>query len=225
MNKSLLFETLSNNSNSLFEQWYDDDSSSNINQQEYYWRDYDEDQFNIEVDELIFEANPEDPEQFKKDHYEKCLKEKAKEWFDNRCSDFLAELEEQLDFVDDSSVRVYRCIRLAEDQIDVFKEKIKESKFLKGFKGLGVFWSFDKNKVSAHWASSTLYNQAACDVVLNAVIPLSSIDLDRTFILNMNSSLGEEEAEIRLIQGEFLYLESISMEDNSDEDIDALVLV
>ena len=220
MNKINMLDAFTEYYDTLFEEWYERDSSSHADPKERYWWDFNQSDFDDEINEKIIADNPVDEDKYREDYLEKCIKEKAKVWFENRYSDFITEIDDKLDFVDSKHIRIYRCIRIAEKDFENFKNKIIESEFIKNYNGLGVYWAFCKNKADSHWASRETFESASKDVLLTAVVPLSSVNLKETFLLNLDSSLGSDEAEIRLVSGEYLHLEKID-----DDVVDALVQI
>lgn len=131
------------------------------------------------------------------------LKEKARDWFEDRIYDFENDLTKTLEINDDGIV-CYRAICI--DDSDEFVFNLAHGVFLENYDGVGICWSWDKEKAQAHWG------EGKNEVVLKGVIPFSAIDQGLTILLNLDPSLGHDEAEIRLFKGSKVHIIGIDDE-------------
>lgn len=122
--------------------------------------------------------------------WEEYVKEKASDWAEARMDDWGNEFFEKAK-ADKDGLIVYRCMTVA--KLKDFLSKLEKGKYLKGYKGIGVFWAWSKQKAECHWGKA-----GGETVMVTAVAPVSSIDFPRTVWLNLNPILGADEAEIRL---------------------------
>lgn len=201
MNYQTIFESL--DSLDLFETWFADHSSSdNFEENVGFWSREEELFKESFIEDYLVENNLEQDKFDEMDNdfiqaYEKAkderIKEFAKEWFDNRIADFVYDFEKKTSFTEQGLICGRRMV--VPDQ-DEFITLVSQGKFIKDYTGLGVCWSWDIDKAEAHWGSSE-----GVSVLVKALIPYSGIKLLETFLLNMDSSLGENEAEIRIESG------------------------
>ncbi len=155
---------------------------------------------NIDLDTL--DENSKEFRNFFEAKKEEKIKEYAEDWYENRLSDFLYSLEEIGEFTDCGIV----CTRaITVDDKEEFLFLLINNVFMKDYNGIGVYWSWDHGKAEAHWSSGTH------KISLKALIPYSAINQESTFLLNMNPSLGMEEAEIRIYDEE--EIEVVSVDD------------
>lgn len=90
-------------------------------------------------------------------------------------------------------IRLWRAMTV--EDLGEFREALKRGQALSGRKGIGVYWSYDKDKAEAFWG------EGGENVLLSGVAPLESIDFVGTADVAFNPGLGTEEAEIRLKAG------------------------
>ena len=96
---------------------------------------------------------------------------------------------------------VYRCISLDAETIeDIGLVKLKK----KFNSGLGVYWAVDKDRAIAYWGLN-YYD----DYIIKAVVNESAVDWKNTILSNLNWVHGEDEQEIRLKKGAYLFNVSI----------------
>jgi len=119
---------------------------------------------------------------------EEATREKAEEWFEEQWNHF--EKEYSRNHQGGSKIMLWRCIGV--DDSSEFVSLLEKGKYLKGFTGVGIYWSFDKEIAECHWGAGSSF------LVVEAEVPISSVDLKRTANAIMNISTGREEAEITL---------------------------
>jgi len=128
----------------------------------------------------------------------------------NRFSEFLPHFQNNAQDDGDKLI-IYRCI--SPDDEDEFLFHIAHGEPIEGHEGLGIFWSYDREKAGCHWGSGSSH-QSSGDVVVEALVSVNDIDVYRTLILNLNPSLGAEEAEIRVKEGAKLEVLGVHTSDN-----------
>lgn len=133
-----------------------------------------------------------------------------------RFSDFLHEFDNNAND-DGNKLIVYRCLSV--DDQDEFLFRVAHGEPAEGHKGLGVFWSWDKEKAGCHWGSGSS-GQGSGDVVVEALVDVKDIDVEATLRLNLSPSTGEDEAEIRVREG--AKLEVLGVHTSDDEYISPL---
>ena len=87
-----------------------------------------------------------------------------------------------------------RCITLKNN--DDFIEALNRGETIQGVKGMGIWWSWDKDKASCHGDAG-----GKNWITVEALIPFENIDYSSTLLHNTHPSLGEDEAEITVLKG------------------------
>lgn len=95
-----------------------------------------------------------------------------------------------------SKIVLYRCISVK--NIDDFLKVLNESKTIKGYKGIGVYWTWDKDTAEYFCEENIAQGNI---IVLKALVDLNHIDYKTTAELLLQPLLGEKENEIRLLKG------------------------
>lgn len=155
---------------------------------------------------------------YRADHHGEGLTddELIHEHISERVSDFLSEFDNSATDDGDKLI-VYRCLSVADQ--DEFLFHIAHGEPAEGYDGLGVFWSWDKDKAGCHWGSGSS-GQGSGDVVVEALVSTSDVDIAATLELNLSPSTGEDEAEIRVKEG--CKLEVLGVHTSDDEYISPL---
>lgn len=102
---------------------------------------------------------------------------------------------------------LYRCVELPSSEEDIEEEFFNS--------GVGIYWSDDADHAECYWggrharSSSTKYT-------LVAKVLETDIDWEGTLEVNMDFDLGEEEQEVRLIEGRDILLDSITNEETGE---------
>lgn len=158
-----------------------------------------DDMFGLEVEEFTDEKE-----------LEQKLQAVAREWLDRRFREFEDEWDEKTE-EEQGKLVGYRCIGL--DNIDAFVKALKNGKYLKGYSGVGRWFSWNKDAAECHWGKGSKY------ITLKALIPYTSIDVKRTLWANMSISTGEED-EITLKDGSKIYVVEVLTE--NEDVLDAI---
>lgn len=114
-------------------------------------------------------------------------------------SDFMSDFNHKAE-EDAGDLLIYRCLSVDDQEEFVFyiaNGQPVENYEGGHYEGLGIFWAWDEDRAQCHWGSG----RGAGNVTVNARVPFSSIDPYVTLVLNLNPSLGKDEAEIRLKEG------------------------
>lgn len=124
----------------------------------------------------------------------KILEEKAEDFFFERLDEIADSLKAHLEIEGDKAI-VYREITVPDE--GEFLVYLSSGLPMPKFKGIGVYWSFDRDSAQAHWGNGSHEHT----VLMKGRVDLSDIDFKTTILLNLHPSLGEDEAEIRLKAG------------------------
>lgn len=207
-----LFPKIKSN-DSLFEKWYEN-TSDNDNFKEYMGFDEDEsvEAFDHDFcdDDEYGRYNKDMKDKYPKvynkklgEYQDSLLKEKARDWFDDRLYEFEEDLNNIIELTD-KGVICYRAICVPDKEEFIFK--LAHGVYLENYSGVGIYWSWDADKAEAHWGDGSEH------LVLKGIIPFSSIDQERTLMLNLDPAIGLEEAEIRVIEGSNVIITGIDDE-------------
>lgn len=216
-----LYEKLEKYLESHFESWFDVTKGQVSDSDLHCHFGLDSESLENELEDRLVEINcvDEDREIYSKKIRDEIIKEKAEEWLSDRISNFLDDLESNLEFIDSNHVQIYRSIQIKEEDYDIFIKNLAENKFLYDCKGIGPYWSFLENATECHWAMN--FNGArVMDVNLVAIIRVDDIDVELTGGLNVDLSCGEDEKEIRLKEDAYVNVIKIN-----DKNVDLLVKV
>lgn len=188
----------------FFEKWFHEYKDSD-NFEDYVWHNQEKD-----IEEFKLE-NP-NISQSELDKWEdNQLRINAREWFDDYLDNWEKEFNQKIQF-EDEYVFVYRCITVP--NIKEFINSIKNGYYIKNYQGLGIFWSWDKDKADSHWGH---HSDGEKDIVLKAKVHYSLIDFETSMILNFAPSIGFDEAEFQLMEGNEIFLLSVIDESNDQE--------
>lgn len=193
----------------LFNDWFDDqESSDNFHDS----IGYSEEEFEAEfLDSFLSENDTDEDFDVNSASYQSSLensknvkiKELAEIWFSDRMDDLLYDMNNAY-FYSNKGIICWRKIKVSD--YDEFIEKLKKNEYLESFEGIGECWSFVKNKAEAHWG------KGAVSIEIKAIIPFKSIDKKRTTLLNLDHSIGADEAEIRVKKGAKILVLSVNEE-------------
>jgi len=125
--------------------------------------------------------------------------EVAVDFLDERFADFVGGLDynQQSD-----KIQITRHMNVLDS--DTFTQGLNKKQYTKGYKGLGLCWSWDGDKAEAHWGGAGVL------VEMFAEVSIAAIDIKDTLFLNLDYSCGEDEAEIRLKEGSRVQLKMIT---------------
>lgn len=112
----------------------------------------------------------------------------------------------------DGKLKIYRKITL--ESVPKFLYYLNKGKPIRGYKGIGVFWSWDKNQAEAHWGHGKYSKKL---ILIEGLVSLNDINYKATALKNLNPSLGEEEAEIEVKENAAITIVKVhSKEHNQD---------
>lgn len=132
--------------------------------------------------------------------FEDKVKERADLYLEELWWDFVEKFQRHAK-VKNGHLIGYRCIAL--DNVDKFLNSLKKGKYLKGYSGMGIFFSWNQDAVDCHWGHGSE------QIVLKALIPPSSIDFQRTARANMDILTGSDEDEITVKKGAKILVEQV----------------
>lgn len=98
----------------------------------------------------------------------------------------------------DNTIPIWRELTVDKNWIDHLNSRGKH---------LGIYWSWDKDAVEAHWGHNTKQKKK---YVIESIINANHVDWKNTILLNMDPTLGKDEKEIRLYKN--TPLEIVSLE-------------
>ncbi len=142
-----------------------------------------------------------DEDEFEDEEKSSSLKEKAHDYFFDRIDEFINDFEENA-IVQDGYIICQRNIMVRDE--DEFIFKISQNVYVEGYDGIGIFWSWDHSLAESHWGN------CGVEMAIKAKIPIESIDIYRTIMLNFCPSIGRNEAEIRTKKGSPVFLIEIN---------------
>jgi oligoribonuclease (3'-5' exoribonuclease)/8-oxo-dGTP pyrophosphatase MutT (NUDIX family) len=145
---------------------------------------------------------------FKDESEKEAFEEGARAELDSQMSNFISTFEKKAT-IRGNQIELYRVINITD--FDKFYLDLKKGKYQKGYNGLGVYWSWDKNRADSHWGGK------GESIVMTALAPISKIDIEATLNLNLHPSLGEDEAEIRLQEKTKIQVTTIERADKDEE--------
>lgn len=200
----MLYDLLTKNIdwNDFFEKWFKDYESSD-NFEDRMWHNHES-----EKEEYIND-NPELSEKDVKEWFEARLKKHAQEWFDEHLDDWWDELDNK-GKVDGENIIIYRSMTV--NNIEDFVSKLKKNEFQGKFKGIGEYWAWDENKADSHWGN---FDSGYESIIIKGKISIKKIELETTILKNFCHSIGMDEAEIQIEQGQKVFIQSIISSDKT----------
>jgi len=111
----------------------------------------------------------------------------------NKWADFSAAFSDVAE-MQSGKLKIYREIHV--DDVEEFLDSLNKSTTIQGFKGIGIYWSWDKDVAHAHCGSG------GHSVLLEGLVGINDINYKNTAQKNLNPILGigvdENEAEIEV---------------------------
>ena len=118
--------------------------------------------------------------------WEEALQTYVDEYWDEFASDFSQHAK-----TENGKLLIYREITVP--NVNKFLTLLKKGEVVEGYKGIGICWSWDKNRAEAHHGYDHKFS-----VVLTALVDFKDINLNATARKNLNPALGSDEAEIEV---------------------------
>ena len=154
--------------------------------------------------------DPSNPAEVKS--YQNILRKRAVGDFRERYENLVAEYQGWQFPMD-----VFRCISLpkakdAQQQHlfpDTPQAKLQQGLQAIKYQGVGIYWSWEEGAAECHWGTG------GPSVTLHGVINEDNVDWEGTIYSNMFPSLGENEKEVRLLEGTQFELEGIQYDKKS----------
>lgn len=106
--------------------------------------------------------------------------------------------------------KIFRAITIKD--FDKFFEYLEKGEYLKDYEGLGIYWTWDEYSATPIWASRG-EGEKAENIRITALINKDEVDWWNTILLNTDSSIGEEEKEIRLFKNSEIEIIEIEREE------------
>lgn len=117
------------------------------------------------------------------------------EYIDERWDDFLSEFRNEAE-EDGDLLILYRCIAVKDPRRTM--KLLEQGKKTHKEKGLGIYWSWNKEAADCHWA---LHAGRAEYMYLVGLTDAQAVDIEGTVVANFVPGRGAEEKEIRLKEG------------------------
>lgn len=130
------------------------------------------------------------------------------EYIDSAWNEFTSRFRKATE-EDAEGIYITRCIGV--DDAEEFVEALKEGRTIQDYKGLGIYWSWDKSKADCHWG------QGSDHITVHGFVDVGDINYWHTAVMNLHPSMGEDEAEIRIVEGADLMV--LSVEDSKGNEI------
>jgi len=112
----------------------------------------------------------------------------------------------------DGKLKIYRKITL--ESVPKFLYYLNKGKPIKGYKGIGVFWSWDKDQAEAHWGHGKYSKKL---ILIEGLVGINDINYEATARKNLNPSLGEEEAEIEVKENAAITIVKVHSKDHNQD--------
>jgi len=106
--------------------------------------------------------------------------------------------------MEDGKLVLYRTITV--ESIPKFLYFLKKGKSLRGFKGIGIYWSWNESKSEAHWGHGKYSKKS---ITIEGLVNPNDINYKSTIAKNLHPSIGEEEAEIEVKKGAIITVKNI----------------
>lgn len=106
---------------------------------------------------------------------------------DNFYDEFLAKSSES-----HGLLHVFRCLSVHDPEAFAFE--IASGVVDPKYKGVGIYWSWDRRRADCHWGSGG----PLAKVYLVGRVHPRDVDIKQTLLLNADPDIGAEEAEVRL---------------------------
>ena len=136
------------------------------------------------------------PEDFEDEYFPEPEGEQWEEALTNYISNAWDNFESQFSRIaemQDGKLKIYRKITV--ESLPKFIYFLSKGKPIRGFKGIGVFWSWDKGQAEAHWGHRKYSKKT---IMIEGLVRLNDINYEATARKNLNPSLGSQEAEIEV---------------------------
>lgn len=149
---------------------------------------------------------------FEEGHFPEPEGEKWEEALDQYILDAWDEFESRffdIAEMEDEKLVIYREITV--DSIPKFLYFLQKGKTIPGLKGMGIYWSWDRDLAEAHWS------EAKHAVLIKGLVDISNINYQRTALKNLNPALGVEEAEIEVKKGAPIIIKEVFSDKHGKE--------
>lgn len=133
------------------------------------------------------------------------------EYVDNSWYNFKSQFS-RIAKMQDGKLKIYRKITL--ESVPKFLYYLNKGKPIRGFKGIGVFWSWDKDQADAHWGYG---KYAKKKVLIEGLVSLNDINYKATARKNLNPALGTQEAEIEVKENAAITIIKVHSEDHKQD--------
>lgn len=214
MKQNKIIEKIQDIADSLFEEWLERERSARLEVDlvSTFWYDFDEDSFREEFNE---KTETGDIDMTYDSYFEIGFRKMAKEWFDNRIDEIVYDFTYNLDLEGDK-MRIYRKISILTTDIPVFIESIKNKKPYLEYSGVGEYFAYKEELAEAHWGK---FDKGYSQVTVVALVDFNCISLSESILKNLDTNLGDLEAEIQ-IEGKEVFVERVD-----DEPIQSVCLL
>jgi len=108
----------------------------------------------------------------------------------NKWADFSAAFSDVAE-MQSGKLKIYREIHV--DAVEEFLDALNKSTTIQGFKGIGIYWSWDKNRAHAHFGSGEGHS-----VLLEGLVGINDINYKNTAQKSLTPLWSDDEAEIEV---------------------------
>lgn len=109
--------------------------------------------------------------------------------------------------------KIYRAMTIK--KFSKFFKYLKEGKNLKGYDGLGIYWTWDRFSATPIWAERG-EGEDAEEIIITALVKKDEVNWWDTILKNTDESLGDEEKEIQLFEKSKIKIIEIEREKKKD---------
>jgi hypothetical protein len=170
------------------------------------WKEYSHDSI---MDDFNFFCDIDEGEEYDKEELIDCLKETEHSVI-NRAEGIYYEIIDRFEYKE--QIQIYRVIGLDKDETIEFVEKVNKQEIMKGYKGLGISWSWDKETCISYGKSNVgVLGKKVQYILLTGIVKSNEVDWSNTLVLNTNLAIGEDEKEIRIKKKGFIRLMEIEI--------------
>ena len=108
------------------------------------------------------------------------------------------------------------------EKINIWRAMTVDNKWFENIKkkdniSLGIYWSYLEEQAEAHWGYNT--DGKNISIIIKSSVTEKQINIKKTLMSNLHYSLGNDESEIRLIEGTPLKIEGLVIENKKIKSI------
>jgi len=149
------------------------------------------------TEEIYTMTYPDNEIEDNREHYLEFLYD----MFSNEIEDILEDIYYTLE----NTKEIYRMITVSDEwSINNLNDK-----------PLGIYWSYEENSAEAHWGYNN--NNYKTVLLIGKIEDINIVDIEESLLLNLNPSIGKEEKEIRLKEGNKILISLVKIDNIETE--------